>query len=120
MKTLFLFLSVSLFSLPVLAEKHALIIALSSYNKETGWNSISSANDVKIIKEALIIKGFSEKNIYVYIDGLTKEGILNAIQSDLINKVKKGDVVYFHFSGHGQQIADDNGDELDGLDEVGS
>lgn len=118
MRTIFLFLSVSLFSLPVLAERHALIIALSSYNEETGWSSISSANDVEIIKQALIIKGFSEKNIHVYIDGLTKEGILNAIQSDLINKVKKGDVVYFHFSGHGQQVADNDGDELDGLDEA--
>ncbi len=118
MRNLFLLLLVSLFSLPVLAEKHALIIALGSYNKETDWSSISSANDVEIIKQALIIKGFSEENIHVYIDGLTKDGILNAIKSDLINKVKKGDVVYFHFSGHGQQVADYDGDELDGLDEA--
>lgn len=118
MKILFSLFFVSLFSLPVLAEKHALIIALSSYNRETGWSNISSANDVEIIKQSLIIKGFSEKNIHVYINGLTKEGILDAIQTDLINKVKLGDVVYFHFSGHGQQIADNNDDEIDGLDEA--
>src|SRR5690606_7854106 len=118
MRNLLLFLLVALFSLPVLAEKHALIIALGSYDKETGWSDISSANDVEIIKQSLIIKGFSEENIHIYIDGLTKDGILNAIQSDLISKVKKGDVVYFHFSGHGQQVADNDGDELDGLDEA--
>src|SRR5690554_116361 len=111
MRAIFLFLLFSLFSVSAFAEKHALIIALGSYNKETGWSSISSANDVEIIKQALIIKGFSERNIHVYIDALTKDGILNAIKNDLINKVKKGDVVYFHFSGQGQQVADDDGDE---------
>lgn len=105
-------------SFSAFSEKYALIIALGTYNKETGWSSISSANDVEIMKQALIVQGFSEKNIIVYIDGLDKEGILRAIEKDLIGRVKEGDVAYFHFSGHGQQIADDNGDELDGLDEA--
>ena len=35
----------------------------------------------------------------------------------LIQKAQPGDIAVFHFSGHGQQIEDDNGDEGDGLDE---
>jgi hypothetical protein len=27
-------------------------------------------------------------------------------------------VVYFHYSGHGYQVPDDNGDEVDGMDEI--
>ena len=37
---------------------------------------------------------------------------------NLINKVNSGDVVYIHFSGHGQQVTDLNGDEEDKLDEA--
>lgn len=116
---LFTFLSIG-FIFPVLAQnnKHALIIALSEYNRETGWRNINSANDVQLIKNALIAKGFAEENIIVHSDGLTKDGILDAIQKDLIDKVQPGDMAYFQYSGHGQQVADDNNDEVDGLDEA--
>lgn len=102
------------------AEKHALIIALGTYLPETKWGKINSEKDVEIIKDALLSAGFKESNIHIYTDGLTKEGILAALDKDLINNshVKFGDVAYFHFSGHGQQVYDDNGDELDGLDEA--
>ena len=33
------------------------------------------------------------------------------------NKTKKGDIVYLHFSTHGQPVEDQNGDEEDGWDE---
>ena len=33
------------------------------------------------------------------------------------NSAARGSVVFFHFSGHGQQVRDKNGDENDGLDE---
>lgn len=36
----------------------------------------------------------------------------------LTKQVKPNDVIYLHFSTHGQQITDTNGDEADGLDEA--
>ncbi|MBK7408892.1 MAG: caspase family protein [Saprospirales bacterium] len=33
-------------------------------------------------------------------------------------KAQKGSLAVFHFSGHGQQVRDDDGDELDGFDEA--
>lgn len=109
-----LFFSGFLFS----ADKYALIIAVGDYQPETNWSKISSANDVPLIQSALEGQGFSAKNIRLLQDAkATKQGILNALDQ-LLADVKKGDIVVIHYSGHGQQIEDDNGDEADGLDEA--
>ena len=100
------------------AEKYGLIIAIGNYPAKTGWSSISSLNDVPLIKQALINQGFLEKNITELIDDqATKAGIINAIEN-LKAKLQPGDIVVIHYSGHGQQIFDDNGDEVDGKDEA--
>ncbi len=100
------------------AEKYGLIIAIGDYPEEGGWPDISSQNDVIHIRQALKILGFPSENISTIFDqDATKEGILNSINA-LQKKLKKGDVVYIHFSGHGQQVLDDNGDEIDNLDEA--
>ena len=99
--------------------KRALIIAVGDYNYETtGWKPISSANDVPLIKGALKAQGFSEEQITTIKDeDATKAGILSALQN-LLETTNTGDVVVIHYSGHGQQITDDNGDEIDGYDEA--
>lgn len=98
--------------------KHALIIAVGDYQPETGWKAISSKNDVLLIQSALIAQGFEESKITVILDEkATKNGIITAFEN-LLNTVQKGDAVVVHYSGHGQQITDDNGDEIDGYDEA--
>ncbi len=99
------------------AEKHALIIAIGNYPVSGGWTSISSHNDVPHVKAALANLGFLPANIQTLTDEkANKKGIIAAIQA-LTKKLKKGDIVYIHYSGHGQQVVDDNGDEIDQLDE---
>ncbi len=122
MRTLF-FLFILVIALPVLAQKEpnklALIVAISNYAPSTGWNKLNTDNDVILIREALKRQGFKEENIRILRDKeATKPGILNAIQQQLIEKAKPGDVCVFHFSGHGEQVFDDNGDEADGYDEA--
>jgi hypothetical protein len=103
---------------PPAQRKIALIVAIGNYPEGGGWRNLSSMNDVKYVKEALIKTGFEEKNIdTLYDKNATKNGMIKALD-DLYNRVGEGDVVYFQFSGHGQQIQDDNGDELDGYDEA--
>ena len=61
--------------------------------------------------------GFDEKDImYLKDEQATKAGMVNAF-NELLAKVSEGDEVVIHYSGHGHQIFDDNGDEIDGLDE---
>ncbi|HEX4958339.1 MAG TPA: caspase family protein [Lacibacter sp.] len=100
-------------------NKRALIVAISKYKPGTGWNDLASANDIPLIKEALLKQGFKEADIIVMKDAAcTKEGILNGIQKHLIEKSAPGDICVFHFSGHGEQVYDTNGDEDDGYDEA--
>lgn len=97
----------------------ALIVAINKYSAGTGWPVINAQNDVLLIKYALLQQGFEAENIAVIQnEQATKSGILEAIETQLIAKAVKGGVAVFHFSGHGQQVMDDNGDELDGYDEA--
>lgn len=98
--------------------RRALIIGIGNYPKEFGWNPIHGNNDISIIKESLIRQGFSLENIMQIKDtAATKNNILSAFEK-LTESCHQGDVVYIHFSGHGQQVTDLDGDEDDGFDEA--
>ncbi|MFT5722977.1 MAG: hypothetical protein ACI9JN_000082 [Bacteroidia bacterium] len=101
--------------------KKGLIIAIGDY-PESGqtpdWRDISSVNDIPLIPSALQKQGFQTEHIDILKnEQATKEGIVTAIKS-LTKTSQKGDVVIIHFSSHGQQIEDDNGNEIDGYDEA--
>lgn len=99
-------------------QKRALLIAIGSYPKGSGWKSLSTANDVKYLQQVLRLKGFLPNHIAILSDSMaTYDGITLAVEK-LIAETKTGDVVMLHFSGHGQQISDDDGDEADGYDEA--
>lgn len=98
--------------------KTALLIGVGDYAKNTGWQPLHSKNDIELIKGTLLKKGFAEADIFTLIDSdATFSGIKTAIENFEKRTAKNG-IAYFHFSGHGQQTEDDNGDEIDGLDEA--
>lgn len=97
----------------------ALIVAVGQYPESSGWSSLGAANDLQLVRDALMQQRFPEENIAGLQDEVaTKAGIVQAFRHHLINKARPGDIAVFHFSGHGQQVMDDNGDELDGFDEA--
>ena len=132
-KYLFLFfISCSFcFSVSFSQNKHAIIVAIADYptneKGETVWKDLSSNNDVDLVKAMLKEQLFQESNCAFLIDKeATPENLDKAFES-LIVKLKEGDIVYFHYSGHGQQVADIKpkkrkgivgGDEIDGYDEA--
>ncbi|OQX98796.1 MAG: hypothetical protein B6I24_04335 [Bacteroidetes bacterium 4572_128] len=98
------------------SKKLALIIGISKYKKQ--WSRLNTETDVKLIKESLIKKGFEEENIIILKDSFaTKKNIKNIFKEHLIDNAEEGDILVFHFSGHGQQVMDNNNDEADGYDE---
>jgi hypothetical protein len=113
------FLVLLLFCIHSFAQnKIGLIVAVGDYPSNGRWRDLSSVNDVRFVKAALLKNGFHEKDIDSLInEKATKKNILDALDA-LYNRTKEGDIVIFHFSGHGQQIQDDNGDEADGYDEA--
>ena len=118
MKNIYLLLILSIFTQWVLAQnKRALLVGISDYqcvNKYGGWNNIHGKNDVDQLYPTLKRNGFVVSCISD--TGATKAGITKAL-SLLVSQCKAEDIVYLHFSTHGQPFEDDNGDEDDGWDE---
>ena len=99
-------------------NKTALVIGIGEYPKESGWCTIHGDNDIPIVVEMLEQNGFGKDDIQILKnEKATKQTIMQAL-GGLIQKANEGDVVYVHFSGHGQQITDLDGDEPDGYDEA--
>ena len=98
-------------------RKRAFMIGISNYhtNGYKVWSNIHGAEDVALLKPELEKKGFKVQTLIN--EQATYQGILNALNS-FIATSKKGDVVYLHFSCHGQPVEDLNGDEEDGFDEA--
>lgn len=97
--------------------KRALIVGISDYPAYTDWEDLHSFNDVNLLTSVLRVEGFDSINIAIIKDDqATKSGIMSAIEK-FKNSLNSGDIALFHFSGHGQQKTDSNGDEIDGLDE---
>ena len=100
-------------------ERWAIVIGIGNYPAESGWKKIHGDNDLEIIVPMLCKLGFPKGNIIKLANqSATKQNIKNAVYKDLMPKLHNGDIVYFHFSGHGQQITDLDGDEEDGWDEA--
>ena len=118
MKNIYLLLILSIFTQLVLAQnKRALLVGISDYqciNKYGGWNNIHGKNDIDMLNTTLKKCGFSVSCLYNR--EATKAGISKALNL-LASQCKVGDIVYLHFSTHGQPFEDDNGDEDDGWDE---
>ena len=102
-------------SLSVSAQtKRALVIGLGE-QQDKAWNKINGDKDVPLVQGMLKSAGFKSVTALVNRQA-TKTGIIGAFRK-MAASCKQGDVVYIHYSGHGQQMTDVHNDEKDGLDE---
>ena len=98
-------------------KKAALLIGINYQGTESELKGCE--NDVESTKEVLVKHyGFKEENIRLLKgDQTTRENILKGIDW-LVKKADEGfGSLWFQYSGHGYYFKDQNGDELDGMDE---
>ena len=99
-------------------KREALLVGINDYD---GVNDLQGCiNDVTNVRSVLkTFFGFENTNIRVLTDSrATKKNILSRLEKMVSNAVS-GDHLIFHFSGHGSQIRDREGDELsDHMDEL--
>ena len=115
---LYLTIVAMLLSSAVYAQrKRAFLVGISHYDTAlTGyqWNNINGVEDVNLLNPVLKKQGFTTTTL------LDEQATFNNIISQITQftyKTKKGDIVYLHFSTHGQPVEDLSGDEEDGWDE---
>jgi len=100
-------------------RKRAVLVGISKYQRKGAadeWRNLSTELDLELLQQVLAEK-FKFTDIVVLRDEkATKEGILSELRK-VAAQTAKGDVVFLHYSGHGDSIPDDNGDEIDGKDE---
>ena len=96
----------------VIKDKKAVLIGLNYPGSYYALNGC--VNDVKNAGRFLTKRGYDVKALFDK-DITDKYNVLEAL-NELKNSPSK--TVFFHYSGHGSQTADLNGDEKDGFDEV--
>ena len=98
--------------------RKALLVGINDYKGVSDLNGC--VNDVLDMHFSLrSLFNFQSREIRVLTDSrATKDNIISRLKW-LVKDAKSGDFLVFHFSGHGSQIRDRNGDELeDHLDEL--
>ena len=99
-----------------MSSKRALLVGINYVGTDSALNGCW--NDVKNMKEYLIsTKGYKDENIVVITDekgSPTRANIIKALVDLLLSGAEQ---LFFHYSGHGSYVRDNNGDEADGKDE---
>jgi len=98
----------------------ALLIGINHYPRLAQRYQLNGCvNDVDLMAHILQDNfGFPAKNITLLKDeAASREAILQALDA-LTRRTGKDDIVVIHYSGHGSQMTDREGDEPDGMDET--
>ncbi|NLC55660.1 MAG: DUF4384 domain-containing protein [Armatimonadetes bacterium] len=104
-----------------LAARRALLVGVNDYPAlQERFQLRGCENDVRLMAGLLTTKfGFAPADVKLLLSReATRDGIAAAFRTHLLEPAQPGDVLFFQFSGHGSQVADQDGDEEDGLDET--
>ena len=100
------------------AAQRALIIGAGDY-QVLDADLIGIDADMEMMMEVALHLGFADDEIRVLHDeDATYANIESAMTTWVREGVTEEDNVFIYFSGHGSRVADTNGDEEDGIDEI--
>lgn len=79
-------------------------------------------NDVETMRRYIASLGFAGENVHILMDdgrhrSPTTDNFWDEVRW-LVQDACPGDSLFFHYSGHGSQMPDDNGDEASGFDQA--
>jgi len=107
--------------------RRALLVGINTYNppeakgqSERKITDLDGAvNDIEAVRQLLISKyQFDNQHIKILLnEQASRAGILAALEQ-LVKETQAGDVVFFHYSGHGSQVYNPASDETDKKDET--
>ncbi|MBU4262871.1 MAG: caspase family protein [Proteobacteria bacterium] len=98
--------------------KRAVLIGINRY-RIPGADLRGCVNDVKNMQGVLTRDyGFKAGDIAVLTDFAATKKAMQAAIRNLVSKGRAGDVLLVHYSGHGANVPDDDGDEADNRDEI--
>jgi len=100
------------------SRKLALLVGINTYPPKSGISPLQGClTDVELQRHLLTYRfGFNPKDILTLTDAqATRSGILEAFETHLIQQAQPGDIVVFHYSGHGSQVTDPQPIHSDGL-----
>lgn len=98
-------------------RKLALLVGINQYPNSSRFTALDGCVYDTQLQKALLMGrfGFKEKDIVILTDAqATRENILATFEDHLIKQAQPGNVVVFHFSGHGSRIFDPNPLSSDG------
>ena len=105
---------------PDAPQKYALLVGINEYGNPQQVSPLAgSINDVENMLQVLTTKfEFRPENIRVLKNAeATHANIIETLRN-MVAKVKPGDIVVFHYSGHGSQMKDVTGKKISGLEET--
>jgi len=98
--------------------RKALLIGINRY-RIPGADLRGCVNDVKNMQEVLTRRyGFASNDVTLLTDLAATTRAMEAAIRKLVREGRKGDVLLLHYSGHGSNVPDDDGDEADHRDEI--
>lgn len=110
-KVILVWLALCLLCFNAFGVKRALVVCIGDYPSESGWNTLASHNDKALVLDLLDRCGFPSSNVVCLAEtNATYSAIIKALE-ELATASRSGDQIYIHFSCHGQQITDQDGDE---------
>lgn len=98
--------------------KRAVLIGINRYGIP-GADLRGCINDVNNVRQVLTeLYGFQAGDVAVIADRDATKAAMQAAIEKLVTGAQAGDVLLLHYSGHGANVPDTNGDEADERDEI--
>lgn len=105
---------------PKQPTRRALLVGIDKYPPENRWPRLSGPTaDVAALQSVLVERaGFRASDVSTLLDEHATADAIRHGFAAMIDASAANDLILFYFAGHGSQLPDDSGEELDGLDET--